>query len=320
MIVDDDHRRRPSCPSRTRSSTPISTSVPTSITELLIRPTTLDDAASLQQDGVRRDAGDQLAGRARGDRRHGRAQEAPDHRRARVQHDPLGDRAQERPLPQDQTTEPTTTSPSSTPTGAEQRRASPSESSTHFVTIGVGEPGGVAEQRQDEAERQRARGAGGRRTRGAAAGEHPCSIVKQICSIFAIRVRAYGVAHERDRHACPHPARDPRRGGRRAGANATASLGDIATAAEVGRTTLHRYFTERSDLLSALTRHALEQVVAAGGARAAGRRPGAGGARPAVPRVLRARRPADADVHRPADRRASPTGTRRPTSTARCSG
>ena len=35
----------------------------------------------------------------------------------------------------------------------------------------------------------------------------------------------------------------------------TTSLGDIATAAEVGRSTLHRYFPERSDLLRALALH-----------------------------------------------------------------
>jgi TetR/AcrR family transcriptional repressor of lfrA len=34
-----------------------------------------------------------------------------------------------------------------------------------------------------------------------------------------------------------------------------ASLGDIATAAEVGRSTLHRYFAERSDLMRALALH-----------------------------------------------------------------
>jgi TetR/AcrR family transcriptional regulator, repressor for lfrA len=37
--------------------------------------------------------------------------------------------------------------------------------------------------------------------------------------------------------------------------NPGASLGDIATAAEVGRSTLHRYFSERSDLLRALALH-----------------------------------------------------------------
>lgn len=35
----------------------------------------------------------------------------------------------------------------------------------------------------------------------------------------------------------------------------TASLSDIATAAEVGRSTLHRYFADRSDLLRALALH-----------------------------------------------------------------
>jgi len=37
--------------------------------------------------------------------------------------------------------------------------------------------------------------------------------------------------------------------------NPTTPLGDIAAAAEVGRSTLHRYFPERSDLLRALARH-----------------------------------------------------------------
>ncbi|KXK63129.1 hypothetical protein AWW66_04940 [Micromonospora rosaria] len=37
------------------------------------------------------------------------------------------------------------------------------------------------------------------------------------------------------------------------GQNAAASLGEIATAAQVGRTTLHRYFPERSDLLAAVS-------------------------------------------------------------------
>jgi TetR/AcrR family transcriptional repressor of lfrA len=37
--------------------------------------------------------------------------------------------------------------------------------------------------------------------------------------------------------------------------NPTASLGDIAVAAGVGRSTLHRYFAERTDLLRALALH-----------------------------------------------------------------
>ena len=43
----------------------------------------------------------------------------------------------------------------------------------------------------------------------------------------------------------------------------SAALGEVAAAAGVGRTTLHRYFAERSDLLSALAVHVLEQVAAA---------------------------------------------------------
>lgn len=39
------------------------------------------------------------------------------------------------------------------------------------------------------------------------------------------------------------------------GDDPTASLGDIATAAEVGRSTLHRYFAERTDLQKALALH-----------------------------------------------------------------
>lgn len=42
--------------------------------------------------------------------------------------------------------------------------------------------------------------------------------------------------------------------------NSSASLGDIATAANVGRTTVHRYFAERSDLLKAISTDALEKI------------------------------------------------------------
>lgn len=45
--------------------------------------------------------------------------------------------------------------------------------------------------------------------------------------------------------------------------DSAASLGEIATAAGVGRTTVHRYFAERSDLIAALAVHVLEQVAAA---------------------------------------------------------
>ena len=43
----------------------------------------------------------------------------------------------------------------------------------------------------------------------------------------------------------------------------TASLGDIAAAAKVGRSTLHRYFAERSDLLRALALHVHALSIAA---------------------------------------------------------
>lgn len=43
----------------------------------------------------------------------------------------------------------------------------------------------------------------------------------------------------------------------------TASLGDVAAAAGVGRTTVHRYFPERSDLLAAIGADVLEKVAVA---------------------------------------------------------
>jgi AcrR family transcriptional regulator len=45
--------------------------------------------------------------------------------------------------------------------------------------------------------------------------------------------------------------------------DSSASLGEVAAAAGVGRTTLHRYFAERSDLMAALAVHTLERVAAA---------------------------------------------------------
>jgi TetR/AcrR family transcriptional regulator, repressor for lfrA len=42
--------------------------------------------------------------------------------------------------------------------------------------------------------------------------------------------------------------------------NPAASLGEIAAAAEVGRTTLHRYFPERSHLLAAVSAEGLAQL------------------------------------------------------------
>jgi AcrR family transcriptional regulator len=45
--------------------------------------------------------------------------------------------------------------------------------------------------------------------------------------------------------------------------DSSASLGEVAAVAGVGRTTLHRYFAERTDLLTALSVHTLERVAAA---------------------------------------------------------
>ncbi len=46
-------------------------------------------------------------------------------------------------------------------------------------------------------------------------------------------------------------------------ADPAASLADIASAAGVGRTTVHRYFPERADLVTALSSSAMEQVTEA---------------------------------------------------------
>ncbi|MER5963463.1 TetR/AcrR family transcriptional regulator [Streptomyces sp. NPDC002057] len=48
-------------------------------------------------------------------------------------------------------------------------------------------------------------------------------------------------------------------------ADHTASLGDVAGAAGVGRTTVHRYFPERSDLLAAIGADVRERVAGATG-------------------------------------------------------
>lgn len=45
--------------------------------------------------------------------------------------------------------------------------------------------------------------------------------------------------------------------------NPNAPLSDVAAAADVGRSTLHRYYPERSDLVAALGDHALDQLDAA---------------------------------------------------------
>jgi len=45
--------------------------------------------------------------------------------------------------------------------------------------------------------------------------------------------------------------------------NAAATLSDIAVVANVGRTTVHRYFPERSDLITAISADALDKVATA---------------------------------------------------------
>ncbi|WP_240662613.1 TetR family transcriptional regulator [Streptomyces sp. WAC 06738] len=45
--------------------------------------------------------------------------------------------------------------------------------------------------------------------------------------------------------------------------NPTASLADVAAAAGVGRTTVHRYFAERSDLVAAIGADVLDKIAAA---------------------------------------------------------
>lgn len=62
-----------------------------------------------------------------------------------------------------------------------------------------------------------------------------------------------------------------------------ASLAEVAEAAEVGRTTLHRYFAERGDLLEAVSAEAVQRIAAAVD-RA---RPGEGPARAALVRACR---------------------------------
>jgi AcrR family transcriptional regulator len=61
----------------------------------------------------------------------------------------------------------------------------------------------------------------------------------------------------------------------------TASLGDVAAAANVGRTTIHRYFPERTDLINAIGLYVLENIANAT-TRA---RPGEGAAPEALRRL-----------------------------------
>ncbi|GAA1502443.1 TetR/AcrR family transcriptional regulator [Streptomyces synnematoformans] len=63
--------------------------------------------------------------------------------------------------------------------------------------------------------------------------------------------------------------------------NPTASLADVAAAAGVGRTTVHRYFSERSDLIAAIGVDVLDKI----GAATERARPGDGPALTALERV-----------------------------------
>ncbi|SFF15573.1 DNA-binding transcriptional regulator, AcrR family [Actinoplanes philippinensis] len=56
--------------------------------------------------------------------------------------------------------------------------------------------------------------------------------------------------------------------------NPAASLGDVAEAADVGRTTLHRYFPERGDLIAALRAEATARLDRAGDRARLGEGPG----------------------------------------------
>ena len=106
------------------------------------------------------------------------------------------------------------------------------------------------------------------------------------------------------------------------GQNPSAALSDIAAAADVGRTTLHRYFPERSDLLRAVAAEGSARLDAGHRERPPRRGHRRRGVASALPRILRPRRPALADLHRPVQRRhrrsstAAATPASRPWSTA----
>lgn len=74
--------------------------------------------------------------------------------------------------------------------------------------------------------------------------EHSCSILGKCYSAAVSAIR--GGSRARTRQAILDAAIQV------LARNPAAPLGDVATAADVGRTTLHRYFAERDDLLHAL--------------------------------------------------------------------
>ena len=134
-------------PSRTRSSTPISTSVPISITVLLMIPTRAEDAASLSStvSDVTRVTSSPLGRLVSVG--HGRAEVALDHRRARVEHDALAHRAQQPPLRQED--ERAGEREREQHAGRAEQRPVLAERVQHpFRDQRRGEPGGAAEQRQ----------------------------------------------------------------------------------------------------------------------------------------------------------------------------
>jgi TetR/AcrR family transcriptional regulator, repressor for lfrA len=96
------------------------------------------------------------------------------------------------------------------------------------------------------------------------------------------------------RHRAPAGARHPASGARHRTAildaaysvlsrRPSASLADVAAAAAVGRTTLHRYFGERSDLVAAMSSEALQEI----GVAIVRARPGDGDGRAAMIRICR---------------------------------
>ena len=142
-------------PSRTRSRTPIRTSVPTSARPALISPTMLDERLA-QQHGVGGDPGDQLAGRAAGSaRRSGRAKyrRTIDVRASSTTRS--AERAEQHPLPErDHRADHDQHAQQRDRPGRPATRPAPSVSSTHLVTIGVARPDGVGDQPQHQADHQ----------------------------------------------------------------------------------------------------------------------------------------------------------------------
>jgi TetR/AcrR family transcriptional repressor of lfrA len=92
--------------------------------------------------------------------------------------------------------------------------------------------------------------------------EHHCSITVKHRSILGDRVIVEGMTS-------PHPPETGARARTRQAildaavevlaSDSQASLADVASAAQVGRTTVHRYFPERADLINAVVHHVVER-------------------------------------------------------------